>query len=149
MTACCASLAVVAALIFLAIPSPIHPLAWNPPPAPALTGVLAPNNKLVTRDGTVYFSDSSTTLLQRQLHPALRQDRPHPGTPGRSVLTSSTAHASTALQLSSAVWAVDAPGVILFSACQLRSFAAPPGPRGAATDGIRHARSGSIVKGAS
>jgi sugar lactone lactonase YvrE len=41
-----ASLLVLAALVFLAIPSPIHPLGWNPPPAPALTGVLAPNEEL-------------------------------------------------------------------------------------------------------
>jgi sugar lactone lactonase YvrE len=32
--------------VFVATPSPIHPLAWNPAPAPALTGVLAPNNDL-------------------------------------------------------------------------------------------------------
>ena len=37
---------VVAATVFVATPSPIHPLAWNPAPAPALTGVLAPNNDL-------------------------------------------------------------------------------------------------------
>ena len=40
----------LAALVFLAIPSPIHPLAWNPPPAPAATGVLAANQKLAHAD---------------------------------------------------------------------------------------------------
>lgn len=36
----------LAVAAFVAVPSPIHPLAWNPPPAPALTGVLAPNEEL-------------------------------------------------------------------------------------------------------
>ena len=37
---------VVAAGVFAALPSPIRPLAWTPQPAPALTGVLAPNEAL-------------------------------------------------------------------------------------------------------
>jgi len=45
-TAWAAGLVTLTVAVFLAIPSPIHPLAWNPPPAPALTGVLAPNEKL-------------------------------------------------------------------------------------------------------
>ena len=36
----------IAVTAFLAAPSPIHPLAWHPQPAPALTGVLAPNEEL-------------------------------------------------------------------------------------------------------
>jgi len=36
----------LAVAVFLAAPSPIHPLAWHPPAAPALTGVLAPNEEL-------------------------------------------------------------------------------------------------------
>lgn len=39
-----AGLVVLAAIVFVATPSPIHPLAWSPQPAPALTGVLAPND---------------------------------------------------------------------------------------------------------
>jgi len=36
----------LASAVFLAIPSPIRPLAWSPPPAPPMTGVLAPNQQL-------------------------------------------------------------------------------------------------------
>lgn len=36
---------------FVAAPSPIHPLAWSPAPAPALTGVLAPNEGTATSTG--------------------------------------------------------------------------------------------------
>jgi sugar lactone lactonase YvrE len=45
-TAWSAGLLGLAAVVFLAVPSPIDPLAWSPPPAPALTGVLAPNHEL-------------------------------------------------------------------------------------------------------
>ena len=45
-TAWAVGLVTLAVAVFLAIPSPIHPLAWNPPPAPALTGVLALNEQL-------------------------------------------------------------------------------------------------------
>ena len=40
--------AILAALVtcFLALPSPIDPVAWTPPPPPAMTGVLAPNTAL-------------------------------------------------------------------------------------------------------
>jgi sugar lactone lactonase YvrE len=36
----------LAATAFVVAPSPIHPIAWSPAPAPALTGVLAPNEEL-------------------------------------------------------------------------------------------------------
>ena len=36
----------LAATVFVATPPPIHPVAWNPAPAPALTGILAPNEEL-------------------------------------------------------------------------------------------------------
>ncbi|MBO3753030.1 SMP-30/gluconolactonase/LRE family protein [Streptosporangiaceae bacterium NEAU-GS5] len=36
----------IAVLVFVAIPSPIDPLAWDPAPAPAMTGVLTPNQAL-------------------------------------------------------------------------------------------------------
>ncbi len=39
---------VVAGIAYLALwPVPIDPVAWDPPPAPAMTGVLAPNHDLV------------------------------------------------------------------------------------------------------
>jgi streptogramin lyase len=41
-----ASVPALAAGIFVALPSPIHPLAWTPQPAPEPIGVLAPNNAL-------------------------------------------------------------------------------------------------------
>ncbi|MFG3714915.1 SMP-30/gluconolactonase/LRE family protein [Micromonospora sp. NPDC047730] len=46
VTAWSAGLFVLAGMVFLAIPSPIDPLAWSTPPAPAMTGVLAPNQEL-------------------------------------------------------------------------------------------------------
>jgi sugar lactone lactonase YvrE len=80
-TAWAAGLVTLAVAVFLAIPSPIHPLAWNPPPAPALTGVLAPNEKLshaqlvsaapdgpefITFDaqGDLYTGDESGTIYR-------------------------------------------------------------------------------------
>jgi len=80
-TAWAAGLVTLAVAVFLAIPSPIHPLAWNPPPAPALTGVLAPNEKLshaqlvsalpdgpefITFDaqGDLYTGDESGTIFR-------------------------------------------------------------------------------------
>jgi sugar lactone lactonase YvrE len=76
-----AGLVTLAVAVFLAIPSPIHPLAWNPPPAPALAGVLAPNEKLsraqlvsaapdgpefITFDaqGRLYTGDESGTIYR-------------------------------------------------------------------------------------
>jgi sugar lactone lactonase YvrE len=41
-----AGVLVAVAGVLVALPSPIHPLAWTPQPAPALTGVLAPNEAL-------------------------------------------------------------------------------------------------------
>lgn len=41
-------LLIAAAAVYLAItPSPIDPVAWNPPPAPSMTGVLEPNDTLM------------------------------------------------------------------------------------------------------
>ena len=41
-------LLIAAAAVYLAItPSPIDPVAWNPPPAPPMTGVLEPNDTLM------------------------------------------------------------------------------------------------------
>ncbi len=37
-------------LAFLALPSPIRPVAWTPSPAPPMTGVLAPNRRLAEAD---------------------------------------------------------------------------------------------------
>ncbi|HET7015703.1 MAG TPA: SMP-30/gluconolactonase/LRE family protein [Streptosporangiaceae bacterium] len=79
VTAWSAGVLVAAAGVFVALPSPIHPLAWKPPKAPALTGVLAPNNALshaqlvtaapngpedITFDaqGNLYTGDESGTI---------------------------------------------------------------------------------------
>nr|VFJ47297.1 MAG: gluconolactonase [Candidatus Kentron sp. DK] len=40
------SLVILAISLFLLIPGPVDSVAYNPPPAPALTGVLAPNHDL-------------------------------------------------------------------------------------------------------
>ena len=41
-------LLIAAAAVYLAVtPSPIDPVAWNPPPAPSMTGVLEPNDTLM------------------------------------------------------------------------------------------------------
>jgi sugar lactone lactonase YvrE len=83
---------VLAVLAFLALPSPIDPLAWTPPPAPPLVGVLAPNQalagaRLVTAtpdgpeditfdaEGRLYTGDESGTIYRLDPDDAGRVER--------------------------------------------------------------------------
>ncbi|MED5609184.1 SMP-30/gluconolactonase/LRE family protein [Pseudomonas sp. JH-2] len=73
-------LLVVAAAVYLAItPSPIDPVAWNPPPAPPMTGVLEPNDTLMKAEllglGQVKGPEDTAVDAQGRLYAGLDDGR--------------------------------------------------------------------------
>ncbi|WP_300656847.1 SMP-30/gluconolactonase/LRE family protein [Pseudomonas sp.] len=73
-------LLVAALALYLAItPSPIDPLAWEAPPAPAMTGVLEPNDTLMKAEllglGLVHGPEDSAVDAQGRLYSGLHDGR--------------------------------------------------------------------------
>ncbi len=73
-------LLIAAAAVYLAItPSPIDPVAWNPPPAPPMTGVLEPNDTLMKAEllglGQVKGPEDTAVDAQGRLYAGLDDGR--------------------------------------------------------------------------
>lgn len=73
-------LLIAAAAVYLAItPSPIDPVAWNPPPAPSMTGVLEPNDTLMKAEllglGQVKGPEDTAVDVQGRVYAGLDDGR--------------------------------------------------------------------------
>lgn len=73
-------LLIAAAAIYLAItPSPIDPLAWQAPPAPAMTGVLEPNDTLMKAEllgrGQLHGPEDTAVDAQGRVYAGLHDGR--------------------------------------------------------------------------
>lgn len=73
-------LLVAALALYLAVtPSPIDPVAWTPPPAPKLTGVLEPNDTLMKAEllglGQVHGPEDTALDKQGRLYAGLADGR--------------------------------------------------------------------------
>ena len=73
-------LLIAAAAIYLAItPSPIDPLAWQAPPAPAMTGVLEPNDTLMKAEllgrGRLHGPEDTAVDAQGRVYAGLHDGR--------------------------------------------------------------------------
>ncbi|WP_439888079.1 SMP-30/gluconolactonase/LRE family protein [Pseudomonas sp. MBLB4123] len=74
------ALAIAATALYLAVtPSPIDPLAWQAPPAPAMTGVLEPNDTLMKAEliakGQLQGPEDSAVDAQGRLYSGLHDGR--------------------------------------------------------------------------
>ncbi|QLC74419.1 SMP-30/gluconolactonase/LRE family protein [Pseudomonas sp. LPB0260] len=74
------ALALAASALYLAItPSPIEPLAWQAPPAPAMTGVLEPNDTLMKAEllgkGQLQGPEDSAVDAQGRVYSGLHDGR--------------------------------------------------------------------------
>lgn len=74
------ALVIAAAAPYLAVtPSPIEPLAWQAPPAPAMTGVLEPNDTLMKAEllglGQVQGPEDTAVDAQGRVYSGLRDGR--------------------------------------------------------------------------
>lgn len=73
-------LVIAAAALYLAVtPSPIEPLAWQAPPAPAMTGVLEPNDTLMKAEllgrGQLHGPEDSAVDAQGRVYSGLHDGR--------------------------------------------------------------------------